>query len=151
MSTFTNLYTLANNDGMTTGNWDAQRAVELELLSQINSAVGGGGIIPLNAAMNVKPALGATSSDHVTASRAFLLTGYNSGPAQWIQIYDKNAAPVNGDVPIWQEWVFAGDTFSIAWANRGMTLVNGFAAGNSSTAASRTAGAADCYFNFGYL
>ena len=74
------------------------------------------------------------------------ISGYNSGPAQFVQLHDKASAGVNAEVPVHNIAVAAAANFSIDFGVYGMSFANGLYVGNSSTAAALTAGAADCQF-----
>lgn len=76
------------------------------------------------------------------------LVGYNSGPDQFIQVHDVAAAPADGAVPIFMFRVGAGQHFAL---DTPIKCVVGIFACNSSTVATKTAGAADCWFLGRYL
>lgn len=80
----------------------------------------------------------------------FGLTGYNSGPAQWIQIYDAAALPANGAVPKIIFKVEADTNFSYDTGSIGLQMDTGIVVGNSTTGPTKTIGAADCWFNVFY-
>lgn len=72
------------------------------------------------------------------------LIGYNDGGSdQYIQIHDKATAPGAGAVPIFTFKVAAGATFGM---DTPIKFTQGLWVCNSSTAATLTAGSADCWF-----
>lgn len=74
------------------------------------------------------------------------LSGYNSGPAQFIHVYDAVAVPAAGVVPVLSLSVAAGGNFSVDLGIYGQEFGLGISVGNSTTAPVKTAGAADCQF-----
>jgi len=74
------------------------------------------------------------------------LSGYNSGPAQFVQLYDSAAIPAAGAIPVLSIAVPATSNFVIDLGMYGMEFVNGISVGNSSTAPVSAPGAADCQF-----
>lgn len=75
------------------------------------------------------------------------LSGYNSGGDQFIQIHDAAALPANGAVPFRVFKVFAASNFSFEVPLTGEFYGTGIVVCNSSTAPTKTIGAADCWFN----
>lgn len=72
------------------------------------------------------------------------LVGYNDGASeQYIQIHDAASAPASGAVPIFTFKAGAGATFSL---DTPVKFTQGLWVCNSSTAATLTAGGADCWF-----
>ena len=83
----------------------------------------------------------------VQPSVLYGLAGYNSNAAaQFIQIHDSATAPLDGVAPAFNITVPAASNFSIDLGLRGMSFVNGIYVCNSSTAQTKTIGAADCQF-----
>lgn len=83
----------------------------------------------------------------VVPSTLYGISGYNSAAtAQFIQLHDSATAAANGAVPVYNITVPASSNFVIDFGFYGMAFVNGIYACNSSTAATKTAGAADCQF-----
>ena len=98
-------------------------------------------------ARNVAQAtLAASKVVSAGATILFGISGYNSGPAQFIQLHDRVAALAGGEVPVLNIAVGAAANYSIDFGVYGMTFANGLMVANSSTAATLTAGAADCQF-----
>ena len=87
------------------------------------------------------------SSRVVKASPAKLysLLGYNSGAAQHIQIHETTSLPANGVVPKLSFPVGGGLYYSIDFGIVGADL-SAITVCNSTTAATKTLGAADCSF-----
>jgi hypothetical protein len=84
------------------------------------------------------------------AGTLFNLSGYNSGPAQWLQLYNSTTLPANGVAPILLLAVPAQSTFSFDWT-KGIPCSTGIVIGNSSTGPTKTIGSADCYFTASYV
>lgn len=79
--------------------------------------------------------------------------GYNSGGAQWIMIYNSATVPANGASPLIM--LHVGATSSFAWdpgtgATGGKYFTAGISWSNSSTAPTKTVGAADCWLSASY-
>jgi hypothetical protein len=75
------------------------------------------------------------------------ILGYNSkASAQWIQVFDSATTPAGANVPLFCLNVPANSQFSIDWW-AGRPFVSGCIVVNSTTAATYTAGAADCFFD----
>lgn len=74
------------------------------------------------------------------------LSGYNSGAAQFMQLHDSATVPANGVSPDEVIAIPATGNFSIDFGLYGKKFVNGIVICNSSTVATKTLGAADCFF-----
>ncbi len=74
-------------------------------------------------------------------------TAYNSGGAQFIQLHDAAAEPANGAVPIIPLPVAASGIMGAFYGSEGRFFKNGLVICNSSTAPTKTSGAADCWFD----
>lgn len=72
--------------------------------------------------------------------------GYNSGAAQFVQLFDSITVPANGTAPILVQAIAATSNFTITIPVTGMPFTTGLAISNSSTGPTKTIGAADCYF-----
>lgn len=82
------------------------------------------------------------------ASKGILygVTGYNSGPAQFIQLHDSATVPADTAVPVMTVAVGATQNFSIDFGLRGKGFLLGIVACNSTTGPTKTIGAANCSF-----
>lgn len=85
------------------------------------------------------------------AGTLFGVSGFNNkGTAQFVQIFDVEKPPVNGAVPVVVITVPTVSNFSIAFGILGRSFARGIFVCNSSTLATLTAGAADCWFDCQY-
>jgi hypothetical protein len=92
----------------------------------------------------------ALEASHVIKSGPgdlILFMGYNSGSEQFIQVHNAASLPANAAVPVVSFKVSSGQNFSLAIPSDGMRFTTGIVVCNSSTAATKTIGAADCLFN----
>jgi hypothetical protein len=71
--------------------------------------------------------------------------------AQFIQFHDTNAVPSDGAVPVLVFTVAAQSDRTIAYTLPGRFFQRGIVLCNSSTAATKTVGSADCFFDVQYL
>lgn len=86
-----------------------------------------------------------------SAGRLFGLSGQNdSGSDQYIQLHDAASLPADASVPKVVFKVKAGEPFSIDYGNRGRAFSTGIVVCNSSTLATKTIGAANCWFDAQY-
>lgn len=69
--------------------------------------------------------------------------GFNSGPAQFIQLFDAAALPADATACLFGFMVASGQPFSVVLTRR---CVNGIVLCNSSTNPAKTIGAADVQF-----
>ena len=103
------------------------------------------------------PTLACTSSASTAAesTRIVSITGVTlyqitvvntAGVAQFAQVYDRATAAGAGAAPVWTQHLPANSTITVSFGDYGMGLNTGLVVGNSTTAATRTAGAADCLF-----
>lgn len=74
------------------------------------------------------------------------LSGYNSGPTQWIQIFNSATVPADAAVPIKILYVPTMDNFSTDIPGTGLPCTTGISVSNSSTGPTKTIGSADCFF-----
>lgn len=72
--------------------------------------------------------------------------GYNSGPAQWIQLHDAAALPADTAVPAHIIRVAATSNFVFDIPEDGWPFQNGLVVCNSTTGPTKTIGAANCWF-----
>lgn len=92
----------------------------------------------------------ALEASHVlkaSAGTLVSLVGYNSGAAQFIQVHNSATAPADAAVPKYVFTVPASSNFSLDFPITGAPFTTGISVCNSSTAASKTVGAADCFFS----
>ena|SRR5687767_9802269 len=101
------------------------------------------GSAPTNA---TQAALAASAVIKATAGNLYGLSGYNSGPEQFIQLHDAASLPADAAVPVHNIIVPAISNFSIDFGVYGMAFATGIVVCNSSTAETKTIGAADCQF-----
>lgn len=85
-----------------------------------------------------------------SAGTLYAIRGYNSGAAQFIQVLDAAALPADTAVPEETFTVAAASNFFIEFP-QGKSLGTGIVVCNSSTGATKTIGAADCWFSYEYL
>lgn len=74
------------------------------------------------------------------------ISGYNSGPGQWIQVHNTVSLPANGAVPIITFYAQASSNFFFNPSEFGMEFATGLTVCNSTTGPTKTIGAADCFF-----
>jgi len=92
----------------------------------------------------------ALEASHVLKAGAGTLVqiiGYNSKTsAQFIQLFNSATVPADTTVPIAVFTVPATSNFSFDTPHTGLPFATGIAVSNSSTAATKTVGSADCFF-----
>ncbi len=101
--------------------------------------------------LGVKNIAAATFVTNVQASavpmKVFGIYGYNSkASAQFIQLHDAAALPADAAVPVFNQTAGASSNFNFDFGVHGMDFLVGVSACNSSTAATKTIGSADCQF-----
>ena len=75
----------------------------------------------------------------------------NKASAQFIQLFDSLTAPGSGAIPVCVFTVGATSNLPVAYPWPGRWFTRGIWIANSSTAATQTAGSADCYFDVQYF
>lgn len=104
---------------------------------------------PLNVSSNV------AESSHVIkagAGRLFGFSVYNSAAAaQFIQLHDAEKLPADGAVPVFVAKAATVANLAVFWGDWGRFFNRGIVVCNSSTFATKTLGAADCFFDAQYL
>jgi hypothetical protein len=91
----------------------------------------------------------AYESGHVLKASAGTLvhiSGYNSGPTQFILFFNSATVPANGTTAIKVLPVGAQSNFSSEVQITGLPFATGISVSNSSTAPTKTVGSADCFF-----
>ncbi len=95
-------------------------------------------------------ALAASLIASANPSRLYSVTGYNSSASdQYIQVHDTTSVPANGAVPKLVLVAYAGTAFSFDFPT-GRICATGITICNSSTAATKTLGSADCLLDCEY-
>jgi hypothetical protein len=117
-------------------------------------------------AVNVIPNSSSTSANSSAAStaleashvikagsgRLYQLVGVNnSTSAQYIQVFNSTTVPADTTVPILVAYVPGNSNFSWDFGAIGRYFSTGITVTNSSTAATKTIGSANCWFNAEYL
>lgn len=82
-----------------------------------------------------------------SAGNLYTITGYNSKTSsQFIQVFNSTTVPADTTVPAYTFIVAAQSNFSLDFGPIGESFSIGIAISNSSTAATKTIGSADCFF-----
>lgn len=82
----------------------------------------------------------------------FGMSGFNNkGSAQFIQLHDSRDIPADGAIPVFILTVPTVANFSASWIIPGRYFNRGIVICNSSTAAAKTIGSADCWFDAQYI
>lgn len=124
-----------------------------------SAEVSGSNPVPVtSAAASSSAVLNASNTVYATgkvikASPGILygLSGYNSGPAQFILLYDSTTIPADAAQAV---VVIAVPTMSNFFYNPGpygRSFATGISVSNSSTAPAKTVGAADCFVDAQYV
>lgn len=109
----------------------------------------------VNDAIRADPATGtpvssvAYEASHVlkaSPGKLISVSGFNSGPAQWIQIYNSITVPADAAVPVATYKVPATSNFAFEWPITGLPCSAGISVSNSSTGPTKTIGAADVFY-----
>lgn len=116
-----------------------------------NQVIGQSGSTNANSSL-ASSALEASHVIKASAGRLFQLTGVNTKTsAQYIQVFNSTTVPADSTAPVLLAYVPAGANFSFDFGAIGRYFSTGIAVSNSSTAATKTIGSADCWFNAEYL
>lgn len=85
-------------------------------------------------------------------SKLFGFTVYSSNAAaQFVLLFDATALPADTAVPLMAFPVAATANVAAYWGTAGRSFTHGIVLCNSSTAATKTIGAADCFFDVQYV
>jgi hypothetical protein len=104
---------------------------------------------PLNTWSNAAEASHAVKAG---AGRLFGFTVYSSNvAAQFIQLHDAPSLPADGAVPVFVVKVALSAHLGVQWADWGRFFNRGIVICNSTTFATKTIGAADCFFDCQYV
>lgn len=90
----------------------------------------------------------------IMTGQAFLLqvSVLNTNTSQqYIQLHDVSAPPASGAIPALPLTVPGASNLVVAWSMPGRRFHRGIYITNSSTAATLTAGSADCFFDVQYI
>ena len=87
--------------------------------------------------------VGCAQSCYLTA---FTVLNTNAA-AQFVQLHDAQGVPANGHVPMVSFTVPASSDKTVSYTLPGLKFLAGIVICNSSTSATLTIGAADCFFN----
>jgi hypothetical protein len=80
------------------------------------------------------------------AGQLVYLSGYNSGGAQFVQLFNSATVPADTAAPVAVIAVAATSNFSLPIPYPGIPFTTGIAISNSSTGPTKTIGASNCYF-----
>jgi len=80
----------------------------------------------------------------------FVTVASTLGSAQFIQFHDATALPADTAVPVWVANIPANGNLNIPLSIYGRVFANGIVVCNSTTAATKTIGAANCFFDIQY-
>jgi len=93
------------------------------------------------------PAYAASLVASARPAALYGFSGYNSGPAQFIQVHDAASLPADTEVPKIVLRVAAQTSFSFDAGRYGRWFQSGIVVCNSSTGPTKTIAAADCWFD----
>ena len=106
------------------------------------------GVRPQSAASS---ALAASLVVFANPGRVLAINAYNDkASAQYIQLHDAAALPADTAVPVYTFTLATKATATITWGDYGIHNSTGIVVCNSSTAATKTIGSADCWFSVTY-
>jgi len=136
-------------------------AAILAKLTNVNTSavtISSGSVVASDPTVLVAKSTTLSSSLIAKASAGSLesISGYNSGPAQWIQIHNATSVPANGAVPLAIIPVSAQSGFFYEWqkglpCSTGITICNSYGSDPATAAAQKTIGSNDCFFTATYI
>lgn len=147
---------LAANDGVDIGDTTINNGSGA---SAVNIQDGGNTITVDGTVTSTLTASSNSTSTAYEASRVakassgtlYAITGYNSkSTAQFIQVHNTASLPADASVPVVIFTVPPLSNFSIDFGLRGRAMSTGITVCNSSTGATKTIGASDCWFDIQY-
>lgn len=107
--------------------------------------------------MTIRTPLNKTTTSYVNslivkqeAGTLHFITGYNSGPDQFIQIFDSNLLPADGQTPKIIFIIPTQSNFSFDLGVEGRYFSSGIIICNSTTGPTKTIGSSDCWFDVQY-
>lgn len=107
------------------------------------------GVLPLNESSR---ALEASHIVKHVGGKLYGLSVYsNKGAAQFIQLFDMDALPADGAIPVAVFTVATVANLGLYFGSVGRAFEQGIVVCNSSTAATKTIGSADCWFDAQYV
>lgn len=107
------------------------------------------GVLPANRS---SVALAASLIIKPSGGKLYGLSVYsNKGTSQFIQLFDANALPADGQIPVAVFTVLTIANLGIYFGSVGRSFEQGIVVCNSSTAATKTIGAADCWFDAQFI
>lgn len=143
---------------VSTGNGVVGTGVQRVAIASDNTAFSvNAQVIPQSSSTNAASSLASTAleASHVikaSAGRLLQLTGVNTkSSGQYIQVFNSTTVPADATAPVLLCYVPANANFSFDFGPIGRYFSTGIAVSNSSTAATKTIGSADCWFNAEYL
>ncbi len=92
----------------------------------------------------------ASTIAKASAGTLYLITGYNAGGAQFVQVHNSATVPTDSAVPAISFAVAATANFTYDLTGIGRWCSAGIVVCNSSTVATKTLGGTDCWFNVWY-
>jgi len=107
----------------------------------------GGAAAPTNA---TTAAYSTSKVVKAAAGTLYMANGFNSGPAQFIQLHDAAALPANSAVPVLFTYASANTPWSFDFGSRGRAFAAGIVVCNSSTGPTKTIGSADIWVDAQY-